>query len=385
MKTIRHFERALGRKIVWYPRVLKPKGKANDVRDVRWPREYVQRLRIYPHAIRDANAYYDPDKTSLLFGYFAAADRVAGRKLSRRPRLHVPEPGHRRARDDARDSGLDPSPLPRGHQSRRRRVPRGLCRYRRAAAALHVRRARRAPARRRAAGDRSANTVFGELATQFGEALEGNRGALRSMIGRVEREGPQWVPLEAQSPPTTSTTSRRTTAAPFSSPPSSTPSSGSTGTARATFSESPPAARASCPKGSISLGLVRRLARRSRRDRRAPAPHLYSRPRLLPAERHLVRQLPAGAHHGRSRHRAGRRERLPRRAHRSVPRARHLPAGRQHAVDRKPVLESSGLHGEAAGHRPLHRQAPQAAPSRRWSKPPTGRSCTSDPGRRRRS
>ena len=38
----------------------------------------MQRLRIYPHAIRDANAYYDPDRTALLFGYFAAADQSQG-------------------------------------------------------------------------------------------------------------------------------------------------------------------------------------------------------------------------------------------------------------------------------------------------------------------
>ena len=78
MKTIRHFERALGRKIVWYPRVLPPGTKVNRSADVRWHREYVRRLRIYPHAIREANAYYDPDKTALLFGYFAAADQSQG-------------------------------------------------------------------------------------------------------------------------------------------------------------------------------------------------------------------------------------------------------------------------------------------------------------------
>ena len=37
--------------------------------------------------------------------------------------------------------------------------------------------------------------MFGELATQFGEALEGNRGALRSMIGRWN-ENDEWVPLK---------------------------------------------------------------------------------------------------------------------------------------------------------------------------------------------
>ena len=34
--------------------------------------EYIKRLRIYPHALREANAYYSPDKKALLFGYFPA-------------------------------------------------------------------------------------------------------------------------------------------------------------------------------------------------------------------------------------------------------------------------------------------------------------------------
>jgi hypothetical protein len=46
--------------------------------DVRWQRKYVQRLRIHPHALRDANAYYDPERKALLFGYFAAADQTQG-------------------------------------------------------------------------------------------------------------------------------------------------------------------------------------------------------------------------------------------------------------------------------------------------------------------
>src|SRR5262245_30730376 len=78
MKTLGHFERALGRKIGWYPRVVTPKGDPQGVLDRRWARQYVHRLRIYPHAIRDANAYYDPDKAALLFGYFAAADQAQG-------------------------------------------------------------------------------------------------------------------------------------------------------------------------------------------------------------------------------------------------------------------------------------------------------------------
>lgn len=63
MTTIQNFERALGRKVLWAPRRLADRRKYQ---------EYVPRLRIYPHALRDANAYYSPQKKALLFGYFAA-------------------------------------------------------------------------------------------------------------------------------------------------------------------------------------------------------------------------------------------------------------------------------------------------------------------------
>ena len=64
MTTIKNFEIALGRKVIW---------ASHRVSNSRIYEEYVQRLRIYPHAIRDANAYYSPLKKSLLFGYFEAA------------------------------------------------------------------------------------------------------------------------------------------------------------------------------------------------------------------------------------------------------------------------------------------------------------------------
>ncbi|WP_442587223.1 hypothetical protein ACSBL2_14370 [Pedobacter sp. AW31-3R] len=65
MVTIRNFEQALGRKILWASRLLNKDvmGRYED---------YVQHLRIYPHALRDANAYYSPVKKALLFGYFSA-------------------------------------------------------------------------------------------------------------------------------------------------------------------------------------------------------------------------------------------------------------------------------------------------------------------------
>jgi hypothetical protein len=63
MTTIQNFEQALGRKVIWAPRRLADRTKFQ---------EYVQRLRIYPHALREANAYYTPQKKAVLFGYFAA-------------------------------------------------------------------------------------------------------------------------------------------------------------------------------------------------------------------------------------------------------------------------------------------------------------------------
>lgn len=69
MKTIRVFERALGRRILW----------ATHQADFK----VVPQLRIYPHAMEERNAYYSPKRKALLFGYFrsqagAAAATPAG-------------------------------------------------------------------------------------------------------------------------------------------------------------------------------------------------------------------------------------------------------------------------------------------------------------------
>ena len=65
MKTIAAFEDALGRRSLWASR-----------READNTEYFVPRLRIYPHALRDANAYYSPDRIALLFGYFPADTQV---------------------------------------------------------------------------------------------------------------------------------------------------------------------------------------------------------------------------------------------------------------------------------------------------------------------
>jgi hypothetical protein len=66
MTTIRHFERALGRVALWASH-----------RQERTKEQFVRRLRIYPHALRDQNAYYSPAKKALLFGYFPVTRKDA--------------------------------------------------------------------------------------------------------------------------------------------------------------------------------------------------------------------------------------------------------------------------------------------------------------------
>jgi hypothetical protein len=69
MRTIDHFERALGRRALWAPQIERVRTADGTVTSSR----YVQRLRIYPHALRARNAYYSPDKKALLLGYFTGS------------------------------------------------------------------------------------------------------------------------------------------------------------------------------------------------------------------------------------------------------------------------------------------------------------------------
>ncbi|HKR65897.1 MAG TPA: hypothetical protein VJZ00_19355 [Thermoanaerobaculia bacterium] len=63
MKVVENFEKALGRKLRFAH-----KGTRS-------------RLRIFPHAFEGANAFYDPDRVALLFGYFRADEDNPGPNL----------------------------------------------------------------------------------------------------------------------------------------------------------------------------------------------------------------------------------------------------------------------------------------------------------------
>jgi len=177
MNTIRHFEHALGRPIFWawnYDET-KPTGE----RDI-----YVRRLRIYPHALRAANAYYSPNKKALLFGYFPGPTGMVFSCLSHDIVAH--ETTHALLDGMNRRFIEDNNP--------------DTLAYHEAFADLialfqhftfpEVMRHQIARTR----GDLGTQSLLGELARQFGEAT-GRYGALRNAIGDW---GPDkvWRPIE---------------------------------------------------------------------------------------------------------------------------------------------------------------------------------------------
>jgi len=77
MTTIRNFENALGRRVLWADREVEVEEGGRIVHRA----GYVPRLRIYPHGLREANAYYSKVRRSLVFGYFPASAVDPGRNL----------------------------------------------------------------------------------------------------------------------------------------------------------------------------------------------------------------------------------------------------------------------------------------------------------------
>ena len=62
MRTIRTFERALGRLTHWLQPKKNRRGEAN----------YRRRLKLYPHYFQEANAFFDAERGMFRFGYFVS-------------------------------------------------------------------------------------------------------------------------------------------------------------------------------------------------------------------------------------------------------------------------------------------------------------------------
>jgi hypothetical protein len=177
MNTIRHFEHALGRQIFWaslYDEKLEA-GK----RDV-----YVPRLRLYPHALRAANAYYSPHKKAILFGYFPGPSGMVFACLSHDIIAHetthaLLDGMHRRYVEDNHEDTLA------FHEAFADLV--ALFQH-----FTFPEVVRHQIARTR--GDLTNPSLLGELAQQFGEAT-GRYGALRNAIGERDADG-SWHPLK---------------------------------------------------------------------------------------------------------------------------------------------------------------------------------------------
>jgi hypothetical protein len=183
MLTIKHFEKALGRKILWAPR---------RVADFKKYEEPVMQLRIYPHALRDANAYYSPMKKALLFGYFSStpADET----------LHMPDSlvftclSHDIIAHETTHAILDGM-----HNYYNEPTNPDMLAFHEAFADIvalfqhftfpEVLRHQIAKTK----GDLGSQNLLGQLAQEFGSAI-GNYGSLRDALGEIDEVTNQWKP-----------------------------------------------------------------------------------------------------------------------------------------------------------------------------------------------
>jgi hypothetical protein len=180
MTTIQNFEKALGRNILW--------SSYRDGKEA----GFLQRLRIYPHALRQANAYYSPVKKALLFGYFPASSNA--------PEDHIPNGivftclSHDIVAHETTHALLD--------GMHRRFIedshPDTLAFHEAFADIIalfqhftfpEVLRQQIAKTR----GDLASQSLLGQLAQQFGHAI-GQYGALRDAIGEFDKKENKWKP-----------------------------------------------------------------------------------------------------------------------------------------------------------------------------------------------
>ena len=185
MTSIEYFERALGRPVLWRPAV-NPQNDSDDS-------QFVRRLRVRPHALHQANAYYSPQEVALLFGYFQASasdpgDHVPGstvyaclsHDIVAHETTHAVLDGMHRRFNEA----TNPDVLAL-HEAFADIV--ALMQHFTIPELLQNEIAR-------TRGDLEAESILGSLAVQFGRAI-GGRGALRDAIGAFDKSG-VWQRLE---------------------------------------------------------------------------------------------------------------------------------------------------------------------------------------------
>lgn len=176
MRTIANFEAALGRQVLWSPRV--DENGAPGRRET-----FVRALRIYPHALRAANAYYSPQKKALLFGYFQGPTGTIFSCLSHDIVAHetthaLLDGMHRRYVEDNHPDTLA------FHEAFADLV--ALFQHFTFPEVLKHQIAK-------TRGDLESQSLLGELAQQFGQAT-GRYGALRNAIGEWGDDG-KWAPI----------------------------------------------------------------------------------------------------------------------------------------------------------------------------------------------
>jgi len=176
MTTIEFFERALGRPVLWR-HGANPKDPFDDS-------IFTPRLRVQPHALRQANAFYSPDKIALLFGYFEASasqpgDHMPGSRIYSclshdivaHETTHAVLDGMYRRFNEP--TNVDVLALHEGFADIVALLQHFTMRE-----VLHTEIAK-------TRGDLEGESTLGSLAVQFGQAT-GGRSALRDAIGHME-------------------------------------------------------------------------------------------------------------------------------------------------------------------------------------------------------
>ena len=316
MTTIQHFERALGRVALWADRRVQDGKKATR-------EQFVRRLRIYPHALRDRNAYYSPVEEGaalrLLPGHRegspttrrARSSSPACRTTSSRTRPRTPC-------STACTRASTSPPIPTCWPSTRRSPTSSRCsstsRYPDVLAEPD----------RRTRGDLDSENLLGQLAQQFGRPpAAARRCATRSAARtRPPARGSRARPIRRRS----TTTSARTPAAPSWWRRSSARSSLIYRARTADLFRIATQGTGMLPDGEIHPDLTSRLAQEAARCADRVLQMCIRAIDYCPPVDITFGGIPARHHHRRPRlHARGTRE-LPPRLRRELPRVGHLPA-----------------------------------------------------------